>query len=261
LSDDMTTQTPGPSPSERLDAAEEQMIHELDVRIAKSPLFLMGDTDPSRPGYESNIVPSTNPRSYVLQSDDPRLQKMPQKPQLFDFFKYRFGPNNHLLQSAKHALNAGHDEETVLACLLHDIAVIGFIRSDHGWWGAQLIEPYVSEKVSWAVRAHQVLRFFPDPSVGYEYPEMYIRLFGEDFEPEDYIKEEYNRIKNHKWYMTGRLITINDIYSFDPDARVEMEEFEDIIGRNFRQPEEGLGFDGSPVSHMWRTLIWPTRYL
>jgi hypothetical protein len=257
----MTTGTLGPTPSERLDAAEGHMIHELDVRIARSPLFLMGDVDPSRPGYESNMMPSTNPRAHALQSDDPRLQKMPEKPQLLDFFKYRFGPNNHLLQSAKHALNAGHDEETVLACLLHDMAVIGFIRSDHGWWGAQLIEPYVSEKVSWAIRAHQVLRFFPDPSVGYEYPEMYVRLFGEDFEPEEYIKDEYNRIKDHKWYMFGRLITINDIYSFDPDAKVEMEEFEDIIGRNFRQPEEGLGFDGSPVAHMWRTLIWPTRYL
>jgi hypothetical protein len=90
---------------------------------------------------------------------------------------------------------------------------------------------------------------------------MYIRLFGEDFQPEDYIQEEYNRIKDHKWYMTGRLITINDIYSFDPDAKVEWEEFEDIVGRNFKQPEEGLGFDNSPVAHMWRTLIWPTRFL
>jgi hypothetical protein len=257
----MTAQAPGPTPSQRLDAIEEQAIHEMDLRIAKSPLFVMGENDPSRPDYHTDLVGSSNPRAYALQSDDPRLQKMPDKPTLLDFFKYRFGPNNHLLQSAKHALNAGHDEETVLACLLHDIAVIGFIRSDHGWWGAQLIEPYVSEKVAWAIRAHQVLRFYPDPSVGYEYPEMYVRLFGEDFEPEDYIQEEYKRLKDHKWYMTGRLITINDIYSFDPDAKVYWEEFEDIVGRNFKQPEEGLGFDNSPVAHMWRTLIWPTRFL
>ena len=54
---------------------------------------------------------------------------------------------------------------------------------------------------------------------------------------------------------------MNDIYSFDPDAVVSMDDFEDIIGRNFKQPKEGLGFDGSPVAHMWRTLIWPTKYL
>ena len=37
--------------------------------------------------------------------------------------------------------------------------------------------------------------------------------------------------------------------------------FEDIIGRNFRQPKEGLGFDGSPVAHMWRSMIWPNNFL
>ena len=61
--------------------------------------------------------------------------------------------------------------------------------------------------------------------------------------------------------MTARLITLNDIYSFDPDAKVELDDFVDIVGRNFKQPKEGLGFDGSPVAHMWRTINWPTRYL
>src|SRR5580692_9312322 len=59
-------------------------------------------------------------------------------------------------------------------CLLHDIAMAGLITSDHGYWGAQLIEPYVDEEVSWGVRYHQALRYFPDESVGYSYPEAYI---------------------------------------------------------------------------------------
>ena len=25
--------------------------------------------------------------------------------------------------------------------------------------------------------------------------------------------------------------------------------------------EEGLGFDGSPTAHMWRTMIWPNNFL
>jgi hypothetical protein len=50
-------------------------------------------------------------------------------------------------------MKQGHPEETILACLLHDI-VFDLIRVDHGWWGAQLVEPYVSEKVSWAIRYH-----------------------------------------------------------------------------------------------------------
>ena len=49
----------------------------------------------------------------------------------------------------------------------------------------------------------------------------------------------------------------------EPGANVEvhLEDFVDILVRNFRQPEEGLGFDNSPVAHMWRTLMWPTRFL
>jgi hypothetical protein len=41
----------------------------------------------------------------------------------------------------------------------------------------------------------------------------------------------------------------------------EFDEFADIVGRNFKQPAEGLGFDGSPVAHMWRTMIWPNNFL
>ena len=59
----------------------------------------------------------------------------------------------------------------------------GFIRGDHGYWGAQLVEPYVDEEVTWAIRHHQVLRFFPDESYGYKYPDSYIRLFGADYTP------------------------------------------------------------------------------
>jgi hypothetical protein len=57
------------------------------------------------------------------------------------------------------------------------------------------------------------------------------------------------------------MITINDIYGFDPDAVVSLEDFTDIVGRHFRQPDAGLGFDNSPVAHMWRTMIWPRNFL
>ena len=124
-----------------------------------------------------------------------------------------------------------------------------------------MLEPYVTEEVSWAIRAHQSLRFFPDESVGYSYPEHYIKIFGPNYQPEPYIVAEYERYRKHKWYMTARLICLNDIYSFDPNVIVALDEFEDIIGRNFRQPEEGLGFDATPSSHMWRTIMWPTRFL
>jgi hypothetical protein len=246
--------------SERADELEEQMMNDLNARIAtKSVLFGMADGKVEMKTPQE--LKAANPGKYFLMGADPRLPKMPEKPTLVDFFKSRLASTNHLLQSATVALKNGLSEKLVLACLLHDIGVVGFIRCDHGYWGAQLIEPYVDEEVSWAIRMHQALRFFPDPSVGYEYPEMYIRHFGADYKPEPYIVAEYERARNHKWYMSARLITLNDIYSFDPDAKVNLDDFIDIIGRNFKQPTEGLGFDNTPSSHMWRTLMWPTRFL
>src|SRR5438046_2228831 len=47
----------------------------------------------------------------------------------------------------------------------------------------------------------------------------------------------------------------------DPNVTVNFDDFSDIVGRHFRQPTEGLGFDGSPVAHMWRTMIWPNNFL
>ena len=246
--------------SQRADALEAKMARELDYIVIKSRLYSMAEGDMS-PAPNAGALMKENPNARVLMGDDPRLPAMPQKPTLMDFFKCRFGPCMHLLQSARHAVKADLPEKMVLACLLHDISTIGFIRGDHGYWGAQLVEPYVDEEVTWAIRAHQVLRFYPDESVGYEYPQSYITSFGQEYRPDPYVEEDYKRMRDHKWYMSGRQITVHDIYSFDPNVHVELEEFTDIIGRNFRQPEQGLGFDNSPVAHMWRAMIRPAKYL
>jgi predicted HD phosphohydrolase len=80
----------------------------------------------------------------------------------------------HALQCAELAADAGCDEEMVLACLLHDIgryavaqedisdtleqvaasAASGAKRRGHHDAGADLIAPYVPERVAFLVRAH-----------------------------------------------------------------------------------------------------------
>ena len=185
-----------------------------------------------------------------------RLQPLPPKPTLLDFFRLRFAPATHVLQSADKALTAGMPEDIVLACLLHDVAQ-ALMKTDHGWWGAQLFEPYVSEKVTFGIRYHQALRFFPDSSVGYDYPVLYNVIFGRDYVPPPYIQAAYQYCRKHEWYMVARLITVNDLYSFDPNHTVDLAKFTDIIGRHFKQPKEGLGFDNSPTAHMWRTISTP----
>ena len=189
-----------------------------------------------------------------------QLPKMPAKPTLVDFFNLRFEEAQHTMQSATRALKNGLPEHIVFACLLHDTGM-AVQKADHGYVGAALYAPYVDEKVAWAIRYHQALRFFPDPSVGYEYPEMYYELFGKDFVPEPYIQRDYEYARKHKWYMDARLVTLNDEYSFDKSLVLTIDPFIDIIGRNFKQPPEVLGWDDTPSSWMWRTIINPARPL
>jgi hypothetical protein len=214
-------------------------------------------------GAEKRMLAQLGPDTVFMQGDDPALPAMPRAPTLIDYFRLRCNhfTFKHLVSSGKMALDSGAEEKVVMASLLHDIALGGLVRPDHGYWSAQLIAPYVSEEIAWAVRYHQALRYFPDESVGYHYPEEYVRIFGAGYQPPQYIQQAHEYARNHRWYMTSRLVTLNDAYTFDNETTVDLEAFADIIGRNFRQPPEGLGFDGSDVAHMWRTLIWPGNTL
>ncbi|MDE0059935.1 MAG: hypothetical protein OXI22_01965 [Defluviicoccus sp.] len=245
-----------PTLSERADELEYRQMRELGERIVGQSLIY-------NLAHGEQSLGDNAFGGRMLMGEDPRLPPLPDKPTLLDFFRCRFDPFalDHLLQSANLAQKNGLSDKMVLACLLHDIAVAGFIRTDHGYWGAQMIEPYVDEEVSWAIRAHQALRFFADESVGYDYPENYRRMFGDDYRPEPYVVAAYEEARQHKWYMSARIICVNDLYSFDPDVRVEIDQFEDVIGREFRQPEEGLGNDNTSASHLWRTIRWPANAL
>jgi len=185
------------------------------------------------------------------------LSAMPANPTISDFFEHRFQrTSNHCLQSAGKAIERGARDEVVLACLLHDV-VQELIRVDHGWWGAQLFEPYVPEMTSWAIRYHQALRFFPDEEAGYYYPDLYYRVFGEDYVPPPHIIAARDTAIKHRWYFAAREVTVSDLYAFEEGVVASIDPFMDLLGKHFKQPKAGLGNDNSPVAHMWRSIINP----
>lgn len=230
--------------------------------IVPSPISVLG-TDVDFYELEMAMLAENRRGTPFMMGDNPALPKMPERPKLLDFYRLRFGriARQHHCLSAKLALEAGHDEKIVVACFLHDISNGALVRPDHGYWSAQLIAPYVSEEIAWAVQYHQPLRYFADESVGYQYPEAYRRYFGADYEPPEYIRRAHDAARAHRWYMTSRIVTIYDTYAFAPGPDLDPGMFEDMLGRHFRQPKEGLGFDGSPVAHMWRSMIWPNNFL
>lgn len=230
-------------------------------RIVPSPIAWMGS---GAPDPEPALLAGAMAGEHVLMmGDNPALPRMPDRPRLLDFLRLRCAgiTLRHLTVSAKRALDDGLPEREVLAILLHDIANGCFVRADHGYWGAQMIGPYVDEEVAWAVRYHQALRYMPDEAAGYAYPESYDRFFGKGYRPPAYILRDAEHARTHRWYRHARTVTLYDTYFFDDVPAVDPAIFTDIIGRHFREPEEGLGLDASPSAHMWRTLIWPNNFL
>lgn len=241
----VATFTPGMTVGQKADAVDEAL--EARLRSAQARGMGGGPADPR---------------------DQPEPPAMPAKPTIEDFLRLRFyaapgggiQPNNHMLQSASLALEAGYPLNTVIACALHDTG--HQIRQvDHGHWGASLLEGHVDEEIVWAIKYHQSLRFFPDPDYDYEYPQMYIRIFGEGYSPDDYQHRHAAYARSHKWYPTARIITVNDVYGWDEDARVDYEPIIELVARHFKMPKEGLGFDASHNAHFWRSIMWPDRAL
>ena len=235
------------------DKLEDEMIATLETKEECGPTGQLPGEPPSTIRKGAGII---------FNADRVKtLKPLPKKPTLLDFYESRFtdGLIRHCLRTAENALKSGQDEIHIMAALVHD-TVQALIRADHGYWGADFVAPYVDERVAWGIKYHQVCRFFPDESVGYTYPESYKRMFGENFTPEPYAQHDYKYARKHKWYMHARLITLNDQYGFG-ENEPNLDDFVDIIGRNFKQPKEGLGYDNSPSAHMWRALINPNRPL
>src|SRR6185437_11318230 len=84
--------------SEKADAIEEHMMHELDKIVTKSVFSNLTDGHVDMEGGAA--LQKKYPGKYFNMGADPRLPPMPEKPTLMDYFRNRFASANHLLQSA-----------------------------------------------------------------------------------------------------------------------------------------------------------------
>src|SRR3989442_11824726 len=90
---------------ERAEAAEHAMSQELDRIVVKSVIYTSGERDP-----REWLPPQHAQGKLYMMGPDSRLPRMPEKPRLCDFFKYRFGPSAHVMQSARLAKKNGVSE-------------------------------------------------------------------------------------------------------------------------------------------------------
>src|SRR5581483_7560204 len=110
----------------KADALEDHMLFQLNQASSLTGPARPGEKFPTAAEVEAQIETRPTRRGVgnlfaSARGNVKKLQPMPEKPTLVDFFKLRFmGTSNHVLQSANLAKKNGMSEEIILACLLHD---------------------------------------------------------------------------------------------------------------------------------------------
>lgn len=133
---------------------------------------------------------------------------------------YKIDRLEHSLQSATRAYRDDADEEMVVAALLHDIGDL-LSPHNHSALAAEVLRPYVTERVYWIVRQHGLFQSY-----------YYAHHFGDDRNARD-------RYIDHPWYQdTVDFCEHWDQSSFDPEYEsLPLEFFEPMVRRIFaREP-------------------------
>lgn len=143
-------------------------------------------------------------------------------------FGYPINNYRHGLQAATLALRDGHDEETVVVSLLHDI---GFVvcPETHAQFAAALLGPYISERNHWMLLRHPLFQNIhvhghPDPAF------------------DRHAREQWRDHPHFAW--TAEWVARYDQNALDPDYDcLPLDAFEPLVRRLFARPPQPRTLD------------------
>lgn len=153
----------------------------------------------------------------------------------------------HSLQCAAMALERGYDDEIVTALFLHDWGKPICVQK-HSWIAAQMIRPYVSERVAWLVDVHyDIEALIYNEMPWYDSPNF-----------EGRINLDLEAIKNSPWFKDG--VKVREI---DEECRAPLkspnviEDVKKILDKTFKLPKKGLAYDDHPFAGFWKIIVEP----
>lgn len=131
---------------------------------------------------------------------------------------YQIDRYRHSLQSATRALRNGEETEMVVAALFHDVAD-PIAPENHSAAAAEIIKPYVSERIFWVIRHHGLFQ-------GY----YYFHHLGGD-------RNAREKFREHKWFDDCEYFCHEyDQNCFDPKYNeLALEEFEPLVKEVFAE--------------------------
>ncbi len=135
-------------------------------------------------------------------------------------FGYLINNYEHCLQTATLLYRDGHDEETVVTGLFHDV---GFVvcPENHERFAADLVRPFVSEKNVWMLEHHEIFQ------------RIHLHGFYATENP-DFIHAR-EKWRGHPYFdWTAEFVERYDIVAIDPDIEnLPIEFFEPMVRRVF----------------------------
>src|SRR3954468_24226174 len=133
------------------------------------------------------------------------------------------------------------------------------MKADHGYWGAALIEPYVSPAVTFAVRYHQALRFFPDAmSAIISYP--LSRSVRHGLRATALHSRSVSICARPQMVRLGAERDNQRPLCIQSRHQSEHRRLPRDHRSTFTHPPEGLGYDNTAAAHMWRSMAIPTHH-
>lgn len=139
-------------------------------------------------------------------------------------FGYQVNNYEHCLQSATLAMNAGEDEETIVATLFHDLGFV-ICNESHGAFAAEFLRPFVSPRMVWTLERHMHFQTLHLPT----YP-------GIDTQ----LREKW---RGHQWFeWTADWVRKYDIASTSAALETApLSDFEPMVYRVFAEPRQEIG--------------------
>ena len=226
--------------SARADALEAAMLLELERTIpVKSVIYVSGERDPRL----GPLVKSRDPAykgKRKLMGPDPRLPQMPVKPDADRLLQPAFRADAYAAVGAATPARPGSKTKSCwpVSCTTSRspasskaITAIG-ARS----WSSR-----TSTKNQLGDPRAPSVALLSRPRCRLRVSRSLRQQFRRRLRPRAAHPARLRSGAKHKWYMTARMITVYDIYSFESDLVIEVDEFRDVIEKYFRHAGRGPG--------------------
>lgn len=176
---------------------------------------------------------------------------------------------HHAYQCAEEAMKNDWSEEVIVASFLHDFGKL-IRRQNHCWFGAEMLKPYISEKMYFLILWHfDIVDIMPtdDKRIersGLVHPSQSTKDLWYNAQAfrdsrgrkQQRLALDMEPILNHPWY--EELSQVRQCDDFGrvphriPNIRAELEP---IVNRHVKFLPGGLGNDGTSADRLWQTVV------